>query len=314
MTSRPQVSVLMPAYNSEPFVREAVASILAQTLSSFELIVIDDGSTDQTCKILEELAQTDPRVIVYSRPNQGVVSTRNELLALARAELIAWVDSDDTCESNRLQLQAECFTGNPSLVSVGSSLLYVDPKGRPLWVQTFPERLTIDRHLQSPQTDTPFGASMMRTQAVRDVGGFREPFPIGEDFDLLLRLIEIGEIWNLKETLYHYRQHPHSITSAGQLGSDWLQYYTLIHELALDRRHTGSDSLQRGEQIPAIEKAVENHRIELSDSIQHAIWARQAKLHGFFRSAVIHAWISICQSPFSAIGWRAMARVLLRHS
>ena len=314
MSNEPDISVLMPAYNTEAYIEDAVISILAQSLASFEMIVIDDGSTDHTREILIELAQTDSRLIIHSRPNQGVVATRNELLSLAKAELIAWMDSDDICEPERLQMQAACFAQNQNLVSVGSSLLYMDPQGRPLSITTFPERLDIDQHLQSPRTDTPFGASMMRTQAVREVGGFRGPFRIGEDFDLMLRLIEVGEIWNLKEPLYRYRQHPYSISSPTQLGDDWPDHFSLIMNLAIERRKTGSDRLQRGERIGSISRTVQPPVEEVSAAIRHAKWARQAKLHGFIKSAIIHASIAIWCSPLSSIGWRALAHVLVRQA
>lgn len=302
----------MPVYNSARFLRAAVNSILNQTLTSLELIVIDDGSTDNSIRILGDLASRDSRMYVYSRPNRGVVQTRNELLTHARAELIAWADSDDISEPDRLQLQVACFSREPDLVSVGAGLLLIDPCGRPISRQSFPRRLDIDAHLNSPRTDTPFCASMMRTKTVRDVGGFRAPFRIGEDFDLFLRLIEVGSIENLPDILVRYRQHPSSISAPNQMGKAWSSYFPIIMDLARERRRQGVDRIQRGEPINLPQDS-ESAPIEAtSDATLHAIWARQAQSHGFTRSALVHAVIAIWRQPLSLTGWRALAHVTVR--
>lgn len=312
MTTKPVVSVLMPVYNSAKFVRAAVNSILSQTLSSLELIVIDDGSTDGSLRILKELASRDSRIRVHSRPNRGVIQTRNELLAHANAELIAWADSDDISEPDRLQLQVASLSRDPDLVSVGAGLLLIDPCGRPISRQSFPPRLEIDQHLQSPRTDTPFCASMMRTKTVRDVGGFRAPFRIGEDFDLFLRLIEVGRIENLPNTLVRYRQHPSSISAPSQLGRAWSSYFRIIMDLAMERRTQGVDRIQRGEAIDPPEHSEHATSEGISEATLYAIWARQARSNGFRKSALAHAAIAICREPLSPIGWKALAHVTIR--
>src|SRR5689334_11381918 len=117
VSPNPLVSVLMPAYNVEKFVAEAVESILQQTFEEFELNIIDDGSTDGTLSILERYAQRDRRIRLVSRPNQGVVRTRNELLDMSRGELIAKMDSDDISTPDRFQLQVQYLQDHPSCVA-----------------------------------------------------------------------------------------------------------------------------------------------------------------------------------------------------
>lgn len=314
MHNKPDVSVLMAAYNTESFIEDAVRSIFNQSLESFELIVIDDGSSDRTHEILSDLSHEDSRLSVYSRPNRGIVATRNELLSYANAELLAWADSDDISEPERLKKQTEYFEVYPDLVSLGCSVLDIDTNGRPISIVTFPGLLDIDKHLHSPVTDSPFCASMMRTQVVRDLGGFREPFPIGEDFDLFLRLIEVGEVRNLKDVLCRYRQHPKSISSTSQLGSDWMAFFELIHGFAMERRRTGKDPIQRGESVEPVEISSRPSNLDSSGAIQYAQWARQAKTHGFLSSAIVFAFSAVFRSPLSAIGWRSLAHVLLRRS
>src|SRR5688572_15803312 len=99
------VSVIMPVYNTERFVAETTESVLAQTFRDFEFIVIDDGSTDRSREILENLAKRDARVRVISRANKGLVATLNEGLTLARSPLIARMDADDLCDPRRFELQ-----------------------------------------------------------------------------------------------------------------------------------------------------------------------------------------------------------------
>ena len=182
--NKPRISVLMPAYNTGTYLREAVRSILDQTLADFELLIVDDGSFDDTLAIAQHLAIEDHRIRLYSRPNRGVVSTRNELVSYARAELIAWADSDDVSEPTRLEAQEAYFREQHDLVSLGGSVLLIDASGCPLAIQHFPVELIRDKHMCSPQTDSPFGASMMKTETVRAVGSLRCPFSICEDFEL----------------------------------------------------------------------------------------------------------------------------------
>src|ERR1051325_5151993 len=113
---KPAVSVIMPVYNAERYLREAVQSILNQTFSDFEFLIINDGSTDQSQLILQEYAARDARIVLKSRPNTGYTRALNELLAMARGELIARMDADDISEPQRLALQAALLRENPDLI------------------------------------------------------------------------------------------------------------------------------------------------------------------------------------------------------
>ena len=102
MNHTPAISVVLPVYNAEAYVREAVQSILAQSFTDFELIIINDGSTDGSGAILRELAARDTRIVLVERPNGGLVSALNEGLEMARADLIARMDADDVAMPERL--------------------------------------------------------------------------------------------------------------------------------------------------------------------------------------------------------------------
>jgi glycosyltransferase involved in cell wall biosynthesis len=121
MANNPKVSVLMPIHNNEIYLREAVESILAQTYPHFELIVIDDGSTDNTFAIAQQIAQQDNRIFLYkNEKKEGLPYTRNRLLALATGEYIANLDSDDVALPHRLSRQVEFLENNPDVDVCGS--------------------------------------------------------------------------------------------------------------------------------------------------------------------------------------------------
>jgi glycosyltransferase involved in cell wall biosynthesis len=128
----------MPVYNTTEYLQEALTSIFAQSFEDFELIAVDDGSTDGSLKILEDFAKQEPRMILIARENRGLIASRNELLAAARCEFIAWMDSDDISLPDRLALQVQVFEADPTIVCLGGSAQCIDPKGRYLNIEQYP--------------------------------------------------------------------------------------------------------------------------------------------------------------------------------
>jgi len=136
MNKDPLISVIMPAYNVEKFIGEAVESILVQTLSDFEFIIINDGSTDKTLQIIEDYARRDDRIIVISRKNKGIVDSRNEGIQKARGEYIAKMDADDISSPERFERQIKFLKDN-DLDICGSAIRRFSNK-RDLRVQYYP--------------------------------------------------------------------------------------------------------------------------------------------------------------------------------
>lgn len=132
VSSRPFVSAIMPVFNAERFVAEAVESILRQSYELFELLVIDDGSTDGSRVILEHYAQLDGRIKLSSGPNRGVVAARNALHQLARGEFIAVMDADDVALPERFERQVACLADHPEIAVLGSQVMAIDDEGDPL--------------------------------------------------------------------------------------------------------------------------------------------------------------------------------------
>lgn len=207
---RPAVSVVMPVYNQQPFVEEAVRSILAQTLADFELVAIDDGSTDASLKILQRLASEDGRVRVYSQENKGRAATRNRGLELARGDLVAMMDPDDVSSSERLALQVAYMEAHPECVAVGAQFESVCMEGLPLFVSDLPlEHEQIEAQLLEDNGQALHqGVSLLRREVCIELGGYDQRYASGEDTDLFLRMALKGRLGNLPNVLLRYRQHP----------------------------------------------------------------------------------------------------------
>ena len=125
----PQISVILPAYNAEKYIETAVTSILLQTFHDYELIVIDDGSTDRTYEIVTSLSDNDKRIRFVSRENRGLVSSLNEGLKLAKAPLIARMDADDIALPERFSEQVNYLNNHSDIVCVGTAQIIIDEDG-----------------------------------------------------------------------------------------------------------------------------------------------------------------------------------------
>jgi len=302
----PRVSVLMAVHNTAPFLEEACRSILEQSFRELELVALDDGSRDGSLALLRALAAEDPRLRVVSRENRGLIATRNELLQLARAPLVAWMDSDDRSPVDRIARQASRFASDPELVCLGGAILEVDPEGEPIHRIVYPcthEEIVEGARLGGLMT---FGSTMMRREAALAVGSFREPFLMGEDFDLMLRLAEVGKLENLADVLLHYRQHLNS--TARRLGFRWSVYRDAALALAGERRETGRDRLQRGEPLP-LDFPDASPREELEWNTRRW-WARQALADGYTATARKQARRVVALAPAKLASWLLLARAL----
>jgi glycosyltransferase involved in cell wall biosynthesis len=221
-TSIPRISVVLPVYNAARYLRPAVDSILAQTERDFEVIAVDDGSTDASRSILEEYADRDPRVRLLSRPNTGIVGALNDGLALARGEFIARMDADDIALPERFARQLAWFAGRPGRVAVGSAFIYIDARAARLkWNPRSTRHEAIEQALLAGDGGAIIHpAAMFRREAVERVGRYRALAQWIEDLDLYLRLARVGELGNLEETLLLYRYHEQSVNftrNAGRL-------------------------------------------------------------------------------------------------
>ena len=290
--SVPAVSVLMPVYNTQAYLAEAVESILNQTFRDFEFIIIDDGSTDRSLEILRRYEQQDSRIRLTSRGNRGLIKTRNELLREAKGELVAWADSDDISYADRLEKQSHCLVSDSDVVWVGGAVELVDPNGCPICV------------MGDPHNNGLCVTAMRRSVALR-LGGFREQFQIAEDTDLQLRMEESGRAIYLDRPLIRYRQHAGSICFTKRASVE--AYKGLAIELAAQRRSIGSDALQLGKSVSL--PPVQKHRPE-SVHKTYGRWAWWALGAGNVVTARKYAVKVAVQRPFSLKTWRLVACAL----
>ena len=216
MSPAPLVSVVVPVFNTERYVADTIDAILKQTFTDFELIVIDDGSTDGSPEILRDIASKDSRIRLTVRENRGIVRTRNELLAQCRGKYMAVNDSDDLSMPDRLEKQVAYLESHPDCVLVGSRVMLMDPFGSPVCVSG--QKLDHDEIDQELLTNgggwaLVQSAVMTRVDVARQIGGYRgEEHNLAEDHDLFVRLAEVGKVANLPEPLVWYRRHHTSLT------------------------------------------------------------------------------------------------------
>ena len=298
MSQSPAVSVLLPVYNVIRHLRPAIDSILAQTLRDFEFIVIDDGSTDGTAEILRQYAQADSRIRLISRPNKGLTVTLNEGIAMARASLLARMDGDDIALPQRLEKQSEYLGQQPDCVLVGSAVLVIDPDGLPIR-QTCSEQTheEIDHAHLNRGWPMVHPAVMMRTAAVRQIGGYRDQYDTLEDLDLFLRLAEIGKLANLPDVLLKYRQHFSSVTHRRY------EQQMRIRQAIYDETYA-----RRGIAAPppmAATSSGPRHRYQ-----QHRSWAWAALKAGNVGTARKHALATVRHAPWRADSWKVLACAL----
>jgi glycosyltransferase involved in cell wall biosynthesis len=210
----PAISVLLPVFNAEAYVRDAVESILTQSFADFELIIINDGSTDGSNRILRDLAAQDQRVILVERSNGGLVSALNEGVALARADFVARMDADDIAMPERFALQYARISAEPSLGVLGSFTRIINREGELIRIGDYP--VTVEEVADFIEMGSPVAhpAVMIRRDALIATAGYRQAFAHCEDYDLWLRISERGYgIANLPVPLLQYRMHGGNISA-----------------------------------------------------------------------------------------------------
>jgi len=203
----PEVSVVMPVRNGARWLRDAVESVLSQTFTDLELLIIDDGSADETSSIAEEYARGDRRVHIIRQSGLGLVAALNRGISEARAPFIARLDSDDLAASERIERQLGFLRTHPEIGLLGSWAEKIDARGKHVgWLkpETRPREL-----IAILQSRNPFihSSIMLRTEIARRLGGYRGAFKAAEDYDLWLRVAEVTTIANLPEVLIRYRWH-----------------------------------------------------------------------------------------------------------
>jgi len=202
----PRVSVVIPVYNREAYVGEAIESILAQTFADFELLVIDDGSADRSRDVARRYQDRRMRLLCHEQ-NQGLPRTRNAGMDAARGAYVAFLDSDDVALPSRLAKQVAFLDRHPDHAAVGTWVDWMDDAGRPLGrVKRRPVTATDVAALRLFRQGIENTASLARTAILRQYR-HNERFAVSEDFEIWARIADDYRIANLPEVLVRRRAH-----------------------------------------------------------------------------------------------------------
>jgi glycosyltransferase involved in cell wall biosynthesis len=235
----PQVSVIVPVRNGARWLRDAIDSVTAQTFRDFELLIVDDGSTDETPRMLSELAARDDRVVIIQQGALGLAIALNRGFAEARGPLIARLDADDRAFPERLDRQMRHLAMHPEIGLLGSWAQLIDDNSKSigqLKPETDPEKLAGILTRTNPFVHS---SVMLRVEIARRLGGYRSFFQAAEDYDLWLRFSEVTKVANLAETLVQYRRHGRNVTRRDAIRQAFSVGLALRSAKA--RRHGGAD-------------------------------------------------------------------------
>lgn len=223
--------VFMPVYNAGPYLLVALQSILTQEGVEFDLLVLDDGSTDNSATVLDEIATQDSRVILLKGQKSGPAAAMNRALAYGVSsgyEYLARTDADDINLPDRLRLQLSLLEQQPNLAAVSGNAFYINEYGR-VGASTVPTASTMVRsEILSGHRGLIQGCSMFRISALQSIGGYREIFSHSEDADVFMRLAEKFELGNVGQYIYEIRLHRHSHSVHGVRRNTQLARYALV--------------------------------------------------------------------------------------
>lgn len=252
------VSVIMPVYNAALFLKEAIDSIISQTYSNFELLIINDGSTDDSEKIV--LSYKDERIKYFKQTNKGVASTLNIGIEKARGNYLWRHDADDISLPDKLEKQIKFLESNPEISLCSCQVAFMTENGKIAWNYRQPKNVFFNGHTFSevkradfnPYSPITHGTVLVRSNVIRHLGGYREAFITGEDIDLWLRLIEKYKAVVLKDCLSLHRLSKTSATQKHSWKNDFFR--NLAFKYYEQRANGLEDDLQRNiyPEMPAV--------------------------------------------------------------
>lgn len=229
------VSVIVPAYNVERYLRDAAGSVLGQTWNPLELIIVDDGSTDETAALAERIAADDGRVRVIHKPNGGLSSARNAGLAVARGGLLCFLDADDVLLPDKIERQAAFLDMFPGCDLVYSDHYLADEGLTPVLLLSKRPPMPIEELLSFRNWFAPF-SPLMRSSLAARVGTFDEELTSSEDWDYWIRACHAGKLSYLPGPAGVYRTHP------DQMSGNWVRMRENFEKVIRKHRAVGSEA------------------------------------------------------------------------
>lgn len=318
--TEPLVSVLMPVYNVEKYIREAMDGVVQQTFEDFEFVIVDDCSTDGTVAIVEEYAARDPRIRLTSTPrNMGHTAALNLGLDETKGEFVARMDGDDVTFPPRFDLQLAYLQKHPECVALGTQVEFMDEEG------DFLVRLNRQLAHEDIETNLMRGdclamvhpTVMFRRDVVMAIGKYDSGLKKGEDHDLYLRLAEHGRLANLPEVMLRVRRFPTSTTALSTQEEMIARTRDTIRR-ARERRGLPPDPIEL-DSFPQMQTRAQWHadwamslhkRNEAPRVARKHTW--RALRHGFFTYEAWRAVFYVFMGPAAVIPIRSFVRMLTR--
>jgi glycosyltransferase involved in cell wall biosynthesis len=282
--TNPIVSILMPVYNAGKYLKIAIDGILAQTFSDFELIIVNDGSIDNSEEII--LSYTDSRIKYFKQENAGVAQTLNNGLKFCTGKYIRRHDADDLSTPNAIEKQIEFLNRNPQFPLVGTRITFMTSNGKIAKKYTNPTKKVFNEKYFIEVTKENYWetrpiihATILAKKCLfEEVGVYRTEFTTAEDIDLWYRILEKHPLAVINECNYFVRLHGTSNTHVHGNKNDF--YRNLSYDFYKERQKTGTDALMRGEPMPKPP--------EIDYSQKQKIDFKLAKQHKLFREDILN--------------------------
>ncbi len=308
-SENPRVTVFIPVYNRELYVGEAIESILAQTFSDFEILLIDDGSTDHSVEKIRSFSDSRIRLIC-NEENLGIPKTRNRGVELARGQYMAMLDSDDRAYPARLEKQVAFLEAHPEYAQVGSWCRMMDAQGHVLNKVKRQPAFPDDIHAQFLFRCAMSNRSIMARTAILKEYRYRNDFPRCQDYELHVRLAKQYKLGNIPECLVYGRIHPEQITGQTPGLGDAKKQEIIsgqLHELGVTFSQKDLDphlTLSRMRKSQFIPDAA---YLEWAQEWFIRLKQANTQSHRYAEPAFSHAlsdkWLQICWMARSKIGW-----------
>lgn len=304
------VSILMPMKNAEAFIQQTVQSLLDQTFSDFELIVIDDGSSDAS--LLLAASFSDKRIRILEGNKKGIAAALNIGLKAAHGDYVCRCDSDDTYPPDRLKNQIDWLSVHRNFIAVCGKFSSMDEKSRVIAeFKSGESECNIASELLDGKTRTHLGTYLVRKKVLEELDGYREYFITAEDIDMQLRLAEKGSIGYIPENMYFYRIHNKSITHV-QSSNKREFYEAMARDFLIQRLKLGQDDLQRG--TAAMAPVVESKPRDSYEQIIGYMIGESWRLHreNKKRAAFSIAIRACIKKPLYWLVWKNIIMILIK--
>jgi glycosyltransferase involved in cell wall biosynthesis len=296
MNWQPKISVLMPVYNGERYVEKAIESVLRQEFTDFELIIVDDGSTDNSLPICKRCATHDKRIRLIVKEKGGTTSALKQGFALAKGEFVARMDADDISLPQRFNHQLSFMKRNVDVAVVGTQVELIDPDGLQICVQKHPtHHEEIYALMMNGGYSMVHPTVMMRKEIIESAGGYRGNFEMAQDYDLWLRIAEQAKLANLPMVLLRQRLHDDSVSYSKRDE----QYSMVMKALKEARRRRG---------IPLDKPVVP---AKTGPFNKRCYWSRLAHRSGNYSNARKLAVKALKRSPSEFEAWRVVIMAML---